>query len=772
MSNNLVWFWFAVLPWAGSALAAPPTWHITDRGPQADQLRLLSGGDGTAETVTVAGQACVRPKPGEKKPIGYLYFAIDRAIAKTLRGPVYILVEYHDDAFRLGSLQLQYDSDRGDKLTDRYCPAEDQAGGRMLGRQKWQQAVFLVKHPGFVGRQNLGADFRLYGSAVQLRRVEVCTACPPQWDVVDKQEVAVRPRCQIGPGGELIVGGFDPHSLESAVSQAKALEGALPALKSFGITSHEGYVRWNLCEPKPGQYDWSVYDRYVALYKKYQVKWVPFLIIGSAYSLPDWYYKSPEWCGYVCLEHDKPSDIDSLWNPALRGHVARFIAAFCEHYRDSGVIESILLGVTGNFGEAIYPATQGFGWTAQTHGDYHSHPGFWAGDRYARASFRAWLKLKYGTPNKLAAAWGKPVAKFDDVQPFLRVAASNDRAWLDLVDWYIGSMSDWSSFWMQTTRQHFAGGIYLCTGGNAVAEHGSDFGIQCKLAAAVHGGVRITNEGSLFDRNFTLTRWVASAGRQYGAYYSFEPASRVEPTGLVARTYNASTAGALGLHHYFGNLADKPESQDYYLHWTGQFRQRKPLIEVAVFYPTRHIHLHGNKFLSLVGSLRDRFDFDYQSENQIADGGLKPYRVLILLEGAVAEAKTWKSIEAWVRGGGVLVYPQSIGTLTTVEKETWPDQRLKATADLGQGRAVGLTPEAKTPAFRDALCKLLAGCAALDHRTLAMIELDACDDQVFASVVPGEGLIWLCSRPEKTTKGTGVRQITLEPWSITVQPID
>jgi len=117
-------------------------------------------------------------------------------------------------------------------------------------------------------------------------------------------------------------------------------------------------------------------------------KWVPFLICGSPYSLPDWYYKKPGAQGYVCLEHGEESDVQSLWNPAMREHVAGFIKAFCDHYRDSGIIESILLGVTGNYGEAIYPVT-GNDWTADVHGAYHTHPGFWAGDRYAVASFRA-----------------------------------------------------------------------------------------------------------------------------------------------------------------------------------------------------------------------------------------------------------------------------------------------------------------------------------------------------------------------------------------------
>ena len=53
----------------------------------------------------------------------------------------------------------------------------------------------------------------------------------------------------------------------------QALRNALPALRAMGLTSHEAYVRWNLCEPEPGLYDWSLYDAYVQAYREAGVKW-------------------------------------------------------------------------------------------------------------------------------------------------------------------------------------------------------------------------------------------------------------------------------------------------------------------------------------------------------------------------------------------------------------------------------------------------------------------------------------------------------------------
>ena len=118
----------------------------------------------------------------------------------------------------------------------------------------------------------------------------------------------------------------------------------------------------------------------------------------------------------------------------ISNRVARFLKAFCDHYRDAGVIESILLGIAGNYGEAIYPAT-GNDWTADIHGPYHTHAGYWAGDPFAVASFREWLRRKYRDTAGLRKAWGTHAPEIALAKPSLRKDALNDRAWLDFVAW-------------------------------------------------------------------------------------------------------------------------------------------------------------------------------------------------------------------------------------------------------------------------------------------------------------------------------------------------
>lgn len=739
-----------------------PALKVGPTGVVAQGIRSLSGADGVTEIVRRGEPAVSAIKPASGS--GYLYFAVEQPVSVQ---PIYVLVAYFDEVAGPG-LRLDYDSRFGDTLTDKFRPAEEQAGGWTSGIKRWKWAAFRLDKPRFAHRQNLGADFRLVAANICVAKVHIESVRPSTWQAIDRIEaIDVKPLVKIGVGGQLIVGGFDPARATDSAPQARALEGAIPALKSLGVTSHEGYVRWNLCEPKEGVYDWSVYDGFVAVYKRHGLKWVPFLIVGSAYSLPDWYNKKPGSQGYVCLEHGQESDVQSLWNPVLKGHIERFIKAFCEHYRGTGVIESILLGITGNYGEAIYPVT-GNDWTADTHGPYHSHPGFWAGDKYATNSFRIWLERKYGDSSPLREAWGARAPTLITVKPFLKKDAPNDRAWLDMCDWYVDSMTAWARFWLSTTRKHFPkGGIYLCTGGHAPPEHGADFGAQCKAAAESGAGVRITNEGSSYRANFTLTRWVASASRQYGAYFSFEPAGGVDANGVVARIYNATATGARGLHYYYPNLFDTDAARASFVRWGGEFKQRSPKTEIAVYYPETWIKLTGRSILRDLEPLRDRFDFSYVSDGQIHDGGLDRVKALVLVEGNTSEARTWEAILDWVRAGGLLVFCANVGELKTVEGDN-RFQRLLA----GEGNTVGrgrvITIQTGLPIeVRKGITAALATARELGTATRAMITADGKEDGVFATVIAPNSLLWL----NYTNHPHTVRGVTLPPFSIVTQKV-
>jgi len=163
----------------------------------------------------------------------------------------------------------------------------------------------------------------------------------------------------------------------------------LKLYKQMGVTSIQTYIYWNAIEKEPGVIDWAKYDADVALLKKQGLKWVPFLIVGPWYVTPEFVREDKDIVMFRCLEHHRDSSIPSIWCPRLREYVQAFLQKFLEHYSPQGIFESINLGISGDYGEAIYPAIGN--WPTK----YHSHPGFWCGDALAAADFRRAMSELY-----------------------------------------------------------------------------------------------------------------------------------------------------------------------------------------------------------------------------------------------------------------------------------------------------------------------------------------------------------------------------------------
>ena len=145
----------------------------------------------------------------------------------------------------------------------------------------------------------------------------------------------------------------------------------------------------------------------------------------------------------------RDSRVQSLFNPRLRPQIERFLQAFADRYRDTGVIESVLLGVTGIYGESIYPAGPEGGWTAGYTGEYHNHAGWWAGDALAVAAFRQIPAGSIRLDRCAKQAWGTAHRSFDDVATFLPDQIAQRPARADFVEWYQQAMTDWSVFWFR-----------------------------------------------------------------------------------------------------------------------------------------------------------------------------------------------------------------------------------------------------------------------------------------------------------------------------------
>lgn len=477
-------------------------------------------------------------------------------------------------------------------------------------------------------------------------------------------------RVKIPEGSELCIGcgaDLDPRLLAE--------------LRCMGVTSVEQYVTWETCENNGrDQWDFSHWDREVEKLRAAGLKWLPFLIAGPAYSLPDWYRESRDFEGMTCVEHNIESKIQSFWDKNFYLYVERFLKAFAEHYPDHSIFEGLLFGITGDFGEAIVSVSGG-NWTTFIPGLYHAHAGYWCGDRFARKAFKAHFREKFaGDLDALNKAWGtgfKSFAALDyppiqsdpdnfnleeeaDPGKFIPESMGERRRWVDFIDWYRGAMTEYAAFWMQTARKYFPNTeLYLCTGGDAVPWHASEFAAQSKISAQVSGGVRITNEDSNYAKNFTVTNWVASASSFYGGYFSFEPAGQVTERGVVCRVYNAAATGARSLHYYAGNIIDNEQRAMNFAHNVHYLRPGGIRRPVAVMYPDTPLVLQPQDRYAEMRAcfclMRDYTDYTYACDLTIEDGILDRVKALVIVMGGYYKTATLNRIRAFVEKGGMLV---------------------------------------------------------------------------------------------------------------------
>jgi hypothetical protein len=529
-------------------------------------------------------------------------------------------------------------------------------------------------------------------------------------------------------------------------------ETSAPIYKSLGVTSIESYVTWESVEGKgEGQWDWSKWDKQVKILQDNDLKWVPFLILGPAYSTPNWFREGKDHFPCRCLEHGIESKIESLWNPNLPKWIDRFIGEFAKKYRDTGVIESVLLGIQGDFGEAIY-SVWGGGWTFNIPGEYHNHAGYWCDDPYALRDFRKFVEKRYGTLDALNKTWGSQCKSFDEVDfPGRKEALAEvekqlppktpemRRRWLDFIDWYRDSMTRWADWWIAVTRKHFPHTpIYLCTGGDAEPHHGSNFAEQCRVAAKHKAGVRITNEASAYAENFMITRWVAAAGKHYGAYYGFEPAGSEDEKGIVARIYNATASGANQLHDYNPNVVSSKSRQDAQKAHIKYLFHTKPIVPVALWYPNVYLTLHWSEFLHPAAKIRDYTDFDYVDETMLRTGALDDYKVLVIIAGPIMETSDARLIAKWIQKGGRLIV-MDVPKFESVEGTSEPEKLLSAGMIRVSGR------EELASALGDALRQL----------NLPVYDLKA--DGIFGTQIGPERFFFLNTTDKEAVVGIEIK---------------
>ncbi|MHB1001927.1 MAG: beta-galactosidase [Armatimonadota bacterium] len=717
--------------------------------------------DGPCQKVSLAGKDAIMSINDGR----YLYVQVSPGLREKAGSDVYLVIEFYDKM--LAQFQIEYNA-----ADNRYKKGPIVRTG---ASGKWVKALVNLKDAKFQGTQNGGTDFRFaFTDELAISRIEVYSS-KPDVDVPSDEERALQVKASVsslpknGKAGNGMRYVFGDNSIE-VTSPEQRFESpfgcnrddtTIKLYKSLGATSVETYVTWETCEKEGyNKWDWTLWDRQLKVLKDNRMKWTPFLILGPAYSTPDWFRASKDHFPCRCLEHGTDSKVESLWNPNLPKWIKRFVGEFAKRYGNTGTLESVLIGIQGDYGESIYSVFGG--WTQLIPGDYHAHGGFWCDDPYALADYRKFMQKKFVTIDKLNGAWGTAFKDFgsldfpgrgDSLAAFRKDVEAGKaparRQWLDFLGWYRASMTRFSDWWLAETKKQFPNiPVYLCTGGSGQPEHGSDFAEQCRVAAKNKCGVRITNEGPGYQWNHVLTRWVASAGRHYGANFGFEPASNIDLNTIPGRFFNAVVSGCDHLHDYSRNIIGSSDRIDAQRKAFKQFKYvPKPLIPVAQWYPNVALSLdHGpqfGKFSNASAKLLDYIDHDYLDETMLRSKALRNYRILVILSGEVMETADARLIADWAKSGGTVIV-MGVNQFQSVEFTPDPESIL-----FGANPDGGTVGKGKIIRVSD-----WTGIASALRQTMQKLGLpifDLKEDNLYtARTAPGE-LLYLNTAPTPVT---------------------
>lgn len=732
-----------------SAMAAPLQWKAANP-PQSQGLTLARGTNAGYRIVTEGRQTYAAIEPVKD------YYARASVIVKVgppVSGPRWLAVHYLDRGYGLISAT-------GAKVLSMHATAR-------LNTGKLRTAVF--------GLDNVSPEIRLQGIGY-LQALELTDAKPSLDPIPD-----VPPAFTLRQPLDLVMSaGADARTVEGLPEALATLREQLPLVKALGFNGVESYVKWAFVERSPGVFDWSFYDAVVDEMERHGLRWFPLLIVGSAYALPDWIHQSKELNGYVCLEHGVEIDIPTIFNDKQVKYVRRFLSEFGKHYAARKALLGVRLGPSANYGEAQYPATGAWGYRW---GQIHTHIGYWAGDPDATLVFRNWVRSRYPTLSALNEAWQTRYTSFDQVKTFLPETAQSPRMRVDFSTWYMDAMSDWCEKWAQWARQALpATSIYQSSGGWGAVPIGTDYTMQARSMAKLHGGIRLTNENDSYLNNFATTRMASSAARFYGAKLGYEPAGFSSARGVMARLYNTLANGADHLFYYGNNITASDQAPALWLkHAPLLDRRVKPQAEIAVFYPDTANKLgddvlryrQASTFFDYVHTLRAKTDFDYASEQMILDGALDRYKVLVFLWGRVAEKGVIEKIDQWLRAGGVIIYPvrqqSREGILNTIEDDSTL-ARAWQQGDTGRGRVLFFDGYAEPIRhYVDFIADSLRGIPTLSPAIQRGLRLRCTNEFYWTALSNGTlALLNYDDRPA-TVHLDGGKVLDMQPYSIAIE---
>lgn len=407
---------------------------------------------------------------------------------------------------------------------------------------------------------------------------------------------------------------------------------------------------------------------------------------------PPWYRQSVPFTRIQCLEHQQPVQAFSPWEPGWADFIDNGYKAIAREFgaKETGKgsskpvgsgVSALYVGVHGDYGEAgllmggrVSVPGQREDWQRRF-GNLHDHLGWWCNDPLARADFRAQMLKKYGSLERLNAAWKRSYKSKEEIDYPAKPRGEARREWLDFVDWYHDGVRRAIELNLDAARKYFPTTELMLPAGFSDEDPrgGNDNSLIPKLAARYKADVRSTHGAfkPFAENTATMLGRLGSASRFYGAPFWTEPPSGLTANQEIERIFEAVSQGAKG---HFDWATNAIEARDVYYRYGKYLRVEKPVVDVAMFYPAEAQKLRLDQgyaplFAQACAYLRDVGNFDIVDDRMVQDDCLSRYRVLVLWEGTLADPQTLDKIKAWVNDGGTLV-AYDFGKVTTFEGDT------------------------------------------------------------------------------------------------------
>lgn len=466
--------------------------------------------------------------------------------------------------------------------------------------------------------------------------------------------------------------GASDASLANASKDAHRQErdAYLADAKKFNLTGIEDYIGWSVVEPEKGKPNWGAYREDAAAIKKAGYKFVPYMWIQA---LPKWVKSDPKYVFTGNVVTGLETQALSIFAPET---LAAYDHFFGEARRELGdAVDIVRVALPYDFGETAYPA----GAATFAFPMKNLEQGFWVNEPPARAHFKETMKTKYGTVQRLNAAWGTNFGSFETID--YPKDTRSPRYWLDFIHWYQDGFTEMTGKISALAQKHFPQTPININIGwpYEKVNLGEDISGLTKMAGGQGIYLRTPTGASV---PFLYTKRIATAARHYKpAGFSSEPVDGSASCEQMPVSYFKDLTTGVTWHFDYGGNYDRCQAAfaEYRKLWAdGEY----PQIDTALFFPTTsHFLANWNNWQpkgfsggfpeglqAYAEDLRDMVDYDVVDERLVSDGFLNSYRVLIWPVGDVAEAGTLRKVRTWVGNGGTLLVA-GLENIKTVEQD-------------------------------------------------------------------------------------------------------